>query len=271
MVKNMNDNYVHGYTEREASRLRDQAECLSDLLHSDTVFPKGSLILEAGCGTGAQTKIVAPKNPDSKFVSMDISVESLSKAAAMLKKEGIKNVSLLEGDINRLDFEDSAFDHILICFVLEHLPDPVAALLSVKRVLKKGGTVTVIEGDHGSAFFYPDSTYARKAIEAQVILQARKGGNALVGRQIYPLLESAGYKNCRVGTRTVYADPGRPEMVEGFTINTFTAMIEGIREEALKSSIIDENDFNKGIRDLYRTAGKDGVFVYTFFKGVGYI
>jgi tRNA G46 methylase TrmB len=62
--------YVHGYTDRESLRLEDQANALSKLLHNDSVFPKGSLILEAGCGTGSQTKIIAVKNPESKFISI---------------------------------------------------------------------------------------------------------------------------------------------------------------------------------------------------------
>ena len=81
----MNNDYVHGYNERESIRLEDQANCLSELLHHDSIFPKGSTILEAGCGVGAQTKIIAPKNPDSKFISIDISEESLHKADYLIK------------------------------------------------------------------------------------------------------------------------------------------------------------------------------------------
>lgn len=57
----MNIYYVHGYDERESVRLEDQAHCLNELLHNDSIFPKGSTILEAGCGVGAQTRIIAPK------------------------------------------------------------------------------------------------------------------------------------------------------------------------------------------------------------------
>jgi len=46
-------------------------------------------------------------------------------------------------------------------------------------------------------------------------------------------------------------------------------MIEGVREPAVKSGIIEQNVFEKGIKDLYRTAEVDGVFCYTFFKAVG--
>ena len=48
-----------------------------------------------------------------------------------------------------------------------------------------------------------------------------------------------------------------------------TSMIEGVRESALAAGMIDPDDFDAGVRDLYRTAEADGVFCYTFFKGVG--
>jgi hypothetical protein len=46
-------------------------------------------------------------------------------------------------------------------------------------------------------------------------------------------------------------------------------MIEGIRDSALAAGIIEPEVFDAGVRDLYRTAEADGVFCYTFFKGVG--
>jgi hypothetical protein len=66
----------------------------------------------------------------------------------------------------------------------------------------------------------------------------------------------------------VYVDSSRPQLVEGFTKNTFTAMVEGVRERALAAGLIDEEIWKKGIRDLYRTAEADGTFCYTFFKAV---
>jgi len=46
-------------------------------------------------------------------------------------------------------------------------------------------------------------------------------------------------------------------------------MIEGVRDSALKAGIIEPQEFEKGIADLYRTAEADGVFCYTFFKASG--
>jgi hypothetical protein len=66
----------------------------------------------------------------------------------------------------------------------------------------------------------------------------------------------------------VYADSSKPQLVEGFTKNTFTAMIEGVRDSSIAAGLIDAKTFDEGIKGLYRTAEEDGVFCYTFFKAV---
>lgn len=260
--------YVHGYDRRENTRLRDQAKTLVELLHGDTRYPTGSRVLEAGCGVGAQTITLAKNSPKAQFTSIDISETSVREARDRITNAGFSNVQFEQGDIFNLRFEPASFDHVFACFVLEHLPNPMEALHALKGMLKPGGTITVIEGDHGSAYFHPDSEAARRAICCQVELQRAAGGNAMIGRELYPLLTAAGYRSVHVSPRMVYADATRPEMVDGFTRKTFTAMIEGVREPALKAGLLDEHLFDQGIRDLYRTAEPDGVFCYTFFKAV---
>ena len=262
--------YVHGYDPREALRLQDQAATLVELLHHDTIYPDGCSVLEAGCGVGAQTVTLARQSPRARFTSVDISEDSLAQARGAVEDAGFANVTFQHADIFNLPFADSSFDHVFICFVLEHLPNPMDALHALKRVLKPGGTITAIEGDHGSAYYHPESECARKAIRALVDLQARAGGNALIGRQLFPLLTRAGFRDCTVSPRMVYVDSSRPRFVEGFTKNTFTAMIEGVREPALREGILDAATFDEGVRALYRTAEVDGVFCYTFFKAVAY-
>ncbi len=260
--------YVHGYSDEEANRLNVQADSLAELLHHDSVWQEGSLILEAGCGVGAQTKTVAPKNKKSSFVAIDISLESVNQASKLVNSIGVNNVKFQKANIFDLPFEDEYFDHIFVCFVLEHLPNPVEALSKLKRVLKPNGTIMLIEGDHGSAYFHPDSSEAKKAIECQVLLQKQNGGDANIGRKLYPILEDSGFKEIKVSPRHVYVDDSIPTLVEGFTKNTFTAMIQGISEEAISKKLISQMDMQKGINDLLKTAEGGGTFCYTFFKGV---
>ncbi len=261
--------YVHGYDGREAARLEDQARTLEELLHADTSFPDGSAVLEAGCGTGAQTVALARRGAGASIVAVDVSAASLAQARARVSAAGVGNVEFRQADLLALPFAPASFDHAFLCFVLEHLPDPAATLAAIRPLLRPGGTITVIEGDHGSTYFHPESEAARAAIACQVELQRRAGGDAMVGRRLYPLLTRTGFEAVRVSPRVVYVDASKPALVDGFIRRTFTAMIEGVRESALAASLTTSDAFDAGTRALHRTAEPDGVFCYTFFKAVG--
>ncbi|MBM3545325.1 MAG: methyltransferase domain-containing protein [Alphaproteobacteria bacterium] len=261
--------YVHGYSEREHQRLLDQAGSLVELLHADTAFPAGSEVLEAGCGVGAQTVTIAAQSPGARFLSIDISPASLAAARERVTKAGLVNVTFQQADIFDLPFPPTRFDHVFVCFVLEHLKDPAGALLRLKTMLKPGGSITVIEGDHGSTYFHPDNEDARRAVQCLVEVQARMGGNSLIGRELYPHLVQAGFGQVSVSPRMVYVDGSKPALIEGFTRNTFTTMVEGVREPALAAGLMDAASWQRGIDGLNRSATEDGVFCYTFFKARG--
>jgi len=265
----VSERYVHGYHDRERARLRDQAGALVELLHADTAYPAGSSVLEAGCGVGAQTVTLAQRSPGARFTAVDVSQLALAEAKQRVEGAGVTNVRFQQADILALPFSPESFDHVFVCFVLEHLKRPGDALVTLRALLRPGGTITVIEGDHGSAYFHPRSEAAQRVIQCQVELQEAAGGNALIGRQLHPLLTAAGFDQVRVSPRMVYADGSKPDLADGFTRKTFTAMIEGVRDAAIAAGMTDAGTFAAGIRDLYRTAEAGGVFCYTFFKAVG--
>lgn len=265
----MRSDYVHGYSEREEARLLDQATTLSGLLHAGTRYPAGARVLEAGCGVGAQTVTLATNSPEARFTCVDVSARSVEAARARAREAGITNATFEQADLFELPFPEESFDHVFVCFVLEHLARPREALAALRTRLRPGGTLTVIEGDHGSTFFHPDDADARRAVDCLVTLQARAGGDALIGRRLQPLLAGAGLREVTVSPRMVYVDATRPEWVQGFTLDTFTAMVEGVRGPAVASGLLDAASFQRGVDGLRRAAGPDGVFCYTFFKGVG--
>ncbi|MDQ4118060.1 MAG: class I SAM-dependent methyltransferase, partial [Actinomycetota bacterium] len=178
----MVDGYVHGFRAAEQERLCDQAATLTDHLHADTAYPPGSRVLEPGCGVGAQTVELVRRSPGALVTGVDRSRSSLAAARrriADLACDAGRTVTFAEADVYDLPREaagDGAlgperFDHAFVCFLLEHLPRPAEALRRVRRMLVPGGTVTVIEGDHRSVAFHPDSAAARRVIDCQVRLQ----------------------------------------------------------------------------------------------------
>ena len=261
--------YVHGYSTRENQRLGDQADTLADLLHHDTAYPAGSRVLEAGCGTGAQTIHLARRSPAARITAVDISGASLRQARQRLEAAGIRTVAWQRADLAALPFAAASFDHVFVCFVLEHLRDPLAVLASLRRVLKPGGTLTAIEGDHGTYLCHPQSAASDRAVRVLIDLQARSGGDALIGRRLYPLLTAAGFGHVATTPRPVYVDASRPDLVQGFTRNTFAAMVRGVRAEALAAGMIDAAAFDAGLGGLERAAEPDGTFFYCFFKAIG--
>ena len=261
--------YVHGYSNREAARLTDQSETLEGLLHADTCYPPGSTVLEAGCGVGAQTVVLARTSPGAVITAIDVAGASLKAARERLDAAGLGGMTLKQADVYHLPFADEAFDHVFVCFLLEHLRDPARALAELRRVLRVEGSITVIEGDHGSCYFYPATPAARHAWQCLIDVQARLGGDSLIGRRLYPLLAGAGLHVESVSPRMVYVDARFPALVEGFVRRTITAMVEGIRESAIGMGLSDAATFDQGIADLRKLADSpEGTFCYTFFKAV---
>ena len=93
-MKSVNKKYVHGYDLGESIRLQDQASTLVELLHSDTSYPAGSRVLEAGCGVGAQTITLARNSPDAWFTSIDISERSVAQAKKKIEGSWIHKCKL---------------------------------------------------------------------------------------------------------------------------------------------------------------------------------
>ena len=217
--------YVHGYSEREAQRLDEQSVILKERLHEGTRYPPGSTVLEAGCGVGAQTGILVERSPKAHFTSVDISPESLETARACMRDAGIRSVQFQQADLHDLPFGDGAFDHVFVCFVLEHLSQPLEALAELRRVLAPRGTITVIEGDHGSAFWHPETPAARRVWDCLVAVQFELGHDPLIGRRLHALLGEAGFAIDEVSPRWICPDSLAPGYLHGVVNQIMVPMV----------------------------------------------
>ena len=266
----MQTNYVHGYSDRERERLVDQAATLTELLHGDTRYPPGARVLEAGCGVGAQTVTLASNSPGARFTCVDVSAESLDAARSRARAASLENVTFQQADIFALPFPDESFDHVFVCFVLEHLSSPGEALTSLVSRLRPGGTLTVIEGDHGSTFFHPDSAAARAAIQCLVDAP----GASRRRRAHRAATVSAARRGRARRRRGLAADGLRGREPAGVGRGVHAEHVHGdgrgrARAGARGGARRARRRCGRGVAGLRRTAEPDGVFCYTFFKGIG--
>jgi len=262
--------YVHGYSRRETQRLYEQAEILENILHTGTAFPARMKVLEAGCGVGAQTRLLVKRSPDAIFTCIDISEKSLATADRLKSQAGFDQVTFQREDINRLTFAGESFEHIFVCFVLEHLDDATAALIELRRVLKTGGTLTVIEGDHGSCFWYPETPESVAAWHGLITAQRNLGHDPNIGRRLTPLLTDAGFKVRNCQPAWLYADCLKPVLRDGMVDHIIVPMVRSAERQILTDQLVSKDVYRKGIADLSRVDECNaGTFFYTWFKAIG--
>jgi ubiquinone/menaquinone biosynthesis C-methylase UbiE len=106
----------------------------------------GERILEIGPGVGYYTLEMAEwVGPDGRIETFDIQQEFLDHVTRRVEKRGLTNVVPTQGDATTLPYDDDSVDAVVLVGVLGEIPDQVAALREIQRVLKSGGRLIVGE------------------------------------------------------------------------------------------------------------------------------
>ncbi len=98
-------------------------------------------VLEVGIGTGLNLPLYPPR---CRLTGIDLSDKMLEKAQAKIEELGLDNVTLKVMDAAAMDFADSEFDRALATYVISAVPDPLGVLREMRRVVKPGGTIVIL-------------------------------------------------------------------------------------------------------------------------------
>jgi len=109
------------------------------LRNKKVIDTEGMTILDAGCGTGYTSLILAEANPGAKIIGIDLSEQSVKIARERLYYQGFKNVEFYAISIEKIAFLEQKFDYINCHETLYLLPDPVIGMQAMKSVLKPDG------------------------------------------------------------------------------------------------------------------------------------
>ena len=149
-METINNNFYHSLgddwyqkSDHPIALLRAEAKLLNQWVQETIVKNSSSplvasqhRILDIGCGAGFYSNFFARKG--LKVTGLDLSRPSLDVARS---NDETGTVEYVEGNAQRLPFDDAAFDSVTIMDVLEHVDDPCGAIAEASRVLKIGGTL----------------------------------------------------------------------------------------------------------------------------------
>lgn len=99
----------------------------------------GASVLEIGCGRGDFSLWLGRKYPGASITGIDFSDSAIAVANGKLAGGALKNVCFAVDDAEKLKFPAAAFDYVVSCECLEHVPHPEAMAQEIRRVLKPSG------------------------------------------------------------------------------------------------------------------------------------
>jgi ubiquinone/menaquinone biosynthesis C-methylase UbiE len=151
-------------------------------------------VLDVGCGPGTITADIARRVAPGRVVGMDASETVISQAA-----NNFPAVEFAVGDVFALDFADATFDVVHAHQVLQHLPDPIAALREMKRVCKPSGVVAARDGDYAAFRWYPDSSPISDWLALYERIARHNAGEPDAGRFLLAWAHTAGFADVEPG------------------------------------------------------------------------
>ena len=199
------ETYTHGHHESVVSqhRKRTAAEAAKFLLPH---LKPGMRLLDVGCGPGSISVGLAAAVAPGPALAIDLGEDVVAQARQHASEVGAANLRVERGDVLTLD-QPGGFDVVFAHQVLQHVPDPGAALAAMRRLLAPGGVVAVRDSDYGVCTWSPASAEITRWLEIYSAVARRNGGEPDAGRHLYGWVRAAGFSDAQV-SGTTWTFPG---------------------------------------------------------------
>lgn len=130
------------YSAEERRNIFAAELCRYRFLGLEKYLP-GARLIDVGCGTGHRVIPLAVRFGAKEYVGIDHSTASLEVAADLVQELGLRNATLMEGDLFDLPYPDGSFDIVISQGVLHHTSDPYRGFRELVRICKPGGFVNI--------------------------------------------------------------------------------------------------------------------------------
>lgn len=194
-------------SKNEFERLENQSKSgvydfRRELEHCE--LSNATLILDAGCGAGTVSRYLAPLTPSATIHACDASLDRIQQAR--LASSTWQNLAFETQDLTRLTYPSNFFDVVISRYVIEHLNPHAreAAFVELKRVLKPGGQLYIIDADGILINLYPASEYLTRCLD---IITKSRAVDVQIGRKLPALLSQHGLKSVNWDIFTTGSNP----------------------------------------------------------------
>lgn len=200
------ERYTHGHHDAVLSshRTRTAENSAAYLLPH---LASGQRLLDVGCGPGTITADLAALVAPGEVVALEREASILDEAMAVAGERGLTNVTPMVGDVYALEAADDSFDVVHAHQVLQHLADPVAALVEMGRVTRPGGVIAARDADYSAMTWYPPEPRLDRWNEIYHAAARNNGAEPDAGRRLLAWANEAGLTGVRAtATAWCYAD-----------------------------------------------------------------
>ena len=261
----MSNGYLHGHNKKERKRLTEQAGFLESMIYEYLDLSQHKHMLEMGCGTGGQSKIILSNYEDIKLESFDISPTQINEAKSLFS--GFENlrerVNFSVQDATKTTFANESFDGVFIVWVLEHSPRPDLILEEAYRVLKPNGKIYLTEVYNQSLNLSPESPFQIKYYDKYNELQRKMGGDPNIGLKLGNLLHEIGFS--QIYTRNLRRHFDKRNIQDRNTMfDYWKELLLSAKENLLEAGMIDETFLEKTLKEIQQLKdSRDAIFYYS--------
>lgn len=271
MNENTPSKYIHGYLESEQERLLNQALVIEKPIYDFIDFSTNKKLLEIGSGVGAQTEILLRKFPNLQITGVEYEDRQITKAEENMKKLGYEapQIEFINQDARELSLPRK-YDAAFICWVLEHISDPIRVLQSMKGCLEPQAKVVITEVFNATFYTYPLIPAIMDYWKVYNDYQVNIGGDPYVGARLGNLLEEAGYSDISLRSGGFHLDSRNCDDKKTVFIYWKNLMSSGaplLLEEGL-ITVSQINAMQKAMDEL--SERKDAIFYYTFIQATAF-
>jgi ubiquinone/menaquinone biosynthesis C-methylase UbiE len=165
----------------------------------------GMAILEVGCGPGYVTEQLYTAFPHSSITALDNDNEMLARAADHLEKRQLPQPEWVQASVLETGLAADQFDFVIARYLFQHLSDPVVAARELWRLLRPGGTLAIIDID-ASLWGLVTPAYPQLHQIFAKTNQLQRGGNKLIGRYLWRILQAAGFDEVNLDSFVYHSD-----------------------------------------------------------------